>query len=116
MLACLATATRLWHDDSIALVQTVVELLALALHTQQRYQASQQTAAQHAQRATQLGIQRAISQVILSQLELPAILEALSDQLQVGLGYAGFYVWLFTPSGLAAAAGIRQWSQPWLAA
>jgi len=99
MLACLATATRLWDDDSIGLVQTVVELLALALHTQQRFQASQQTATQHALRATQLGIQRAISQVILSQLELPAILEALSDQLQAGLGYTGFYVWLFTSSG-----------------
>jgi PAS domain S-box-containing protein len=99
MLICLTTTTRSWHDDAIALVQTVVELLALALHTQQRYQASQQSAAQHAQRAAQLGIQRAISQVILSQLELPAILEALSDQLQAGLGYAGFYVWLFTSSG-----------------
>jgi PAS domain S-box-containing protein len=99
VLVCLTTATRLWHDDSIALVQTVVELLALALHTQQRYQASQHAAAQHAQRATQLGIQRAISQVILSQLELPAILEALSDQLQAGLGYAGFYVWLVATSG-----------------
>jgi PAS domain S-box-containing protein len=99
MLACLATATRLWDDDSIGLVQTVVELLALALHTQQRFQASQQTVAQHALRATQLGIQRAISQVILSRLELPAILEALSDQLQAGLGYTGFYVWLFTSSG-----------------
>jgi PAS domain S-box-containing protein len=99
VLACLATATRPWHDDSVALVKTVVELLALALHTQHRYQAAQQTAAQHAQRATQLGIQRAISQVILSRLELPAILETLGDQLQAGLGYAGFYVWLFTPPG-----------------
>ncbi|HSF32754.1 MAG TPA: ATP-binding protein [Candidatus Tectomicrobia bacterium] len=99
VLACLASTARPWHDDSVALVRTVVELLALALHTQQRYQASQQTAAQHAQRATQLGIQRAISQVILSQLELPAILEALSDQLQAGLGYAGFYVWLTTSAG-----------------
>ena len=98
VLACLATATRPWHGDSVALVQTVVELLALALHTQHRYQAALQTAAQHAQRATQLGIQRAISQVILSQLELPAILEALSHQLQDGLGYTGFYVWLFTPA------------------
>ena len=59
MLACLATTTRLWDDDSIGLVQTVVELLTLALHTQQRFQASQQTVAQHALRATQLGIQRA---------------------------------------------------------
>jgi PAS domain S-box-containing protein len=98
VLACLSMATRPWHDDSIALVQTVVDLLALALQTQHRYQAAVQTAAQHAQRATQLGIQRAISQVILSQLELPAILEALSHQLQAGLGYAGFHVWLFSPA------------------
>ena len=123
LLACLATATRLWDDDSIGLVQTVVELLALALHTQQRFQASQQTVTQHAQRATQLGIQRAIAQVILSQLELPAILEALSDQLQAGLGYTYGHpaiadlvclaVHLF---GVAAAAGLRQWSQSRLAA
>src|SRR5262245_36694688 len=105
VLACLATATYPWHDDSVALVQTVVELLALALHTQQRYQVSQQMAGQHAQRAAQLGIQRAISQVILGQLELPAILEALSDQLQAGLGYAGFYVWLSTPAGLQQVYG-----------
>jgi PAS domain S-box-containing protein len=96
LLACLATATQPWDADSMALVHTLVELLALALHTQQRYQTSEQTAAHHAQRATQLGIQRAISQVILSQLELPAILAALSDHLQAGLGYAGFYVWLST--------------------
>ncbi len=99
VLVCLGTDSRLWDDDSIGLVQTVVELLALALLTQQQFQASQQTVTQHAQRATQLGIQRAISQVILSQLELPAILEALSDQLQAGLGYTGFYVWLFTSVG-----------------
>jgi PAS domain S-box-containing protein len=99
VLACLATAPRLWQDDSVVLFQTVAELLALALHTQQRYYASQHTAAQQAQRAAQLGIQRTISQVILSRLELPASLEALGDHLQAGLGYAGFYVWLCTPSG-----------------
>jgi PAS domain S-box-containing protein len=99
VFVCLATATHPWHNDSVDLIRTVVEILALALHTQHRYRASQQTAAQHAQRAAQLGIQRAISQVILSRLELPAILEALSDQLQAGLGYAGFHVWLSTPSG-----------------
>ena len=99
VLACLGTGSRLWGDDSIGLVRTVVDLLALALHTQQQFQASQQTVAQHAQRATQLGIQRAISQVILSQLELPAILGALSDQLQAGLGYTGFHVWLSTSAG-----------------
>jgi len=101
VLACLAAASPSWQEDSIALVQTMVELLALALHTQQRYQAAEQIATQQAQRATQLGIQRAFSQAILSRLDLPAILEALSDQLQAGLGYAGFYVWLLTPSGLS---------------
>jgi PAS domain S-box-containing protein len=98
VLALLTTAARPWSADSVALVQTVAELLALVLHTQHRYQASEQTATQHAQRAAQLGIQRAISQVILSRLELPTILEALSDQLQAGLGYAGFYVWLSSPA------------------
>jgi PAS domain S-box-containing protein len=97
-LALLATTGRPWGTDNITLVQTVAELVALILSTQHRYQASQQTATQHAQRAAQLDIQRAISQVILSRLELPTILEALSDQLQAGLGYAGFYVWLATPS------------------
>ena len=42
---------------------------------------------------------KASSQVILSRLELPAILEALSDQLQAGLGYTVFFVWLFTQNG-----------------
>ena len=97
-LAVLASTGRPWSADHVSLVQTVAELVGLVLSTQHRYQASQQTATQHAQRAAQLDIQRAISQVILSRLELPTILEALSDQLQAGLGYAGFYVWLATPS------------------
>jgi PAS domain S-box-containing protein len=37
--------------------------------------------------------------VILSHGELPAILPALSDHLQAGLGYTGFYVWLFPAAG-----------------
>jgi PAS domain S-box-containing protein len=79
--------------------QTVADLLAFAIHTQQRYQTSQQTAAQHAQRAAQLSILRTISQVILGQLELSATLQAIGEQLQTGLGYAGFHVWLVSPSG-----------------
>jgi PAS domain S-box-containing protein len=98
VLAFLAASGRPWSADHVTLVQTVAELVGLVLSTQHRYQASQQTATQHAQRAAQLDIQRAISQVILSRLELPTILEALSDQLQAGLGYAGFYVWLVPPS------------------
>ena len=98
VLTILATSARPWKADGIALAQTVAELLGLVLDTQRSYQAAQQTETQQAQRVAQLDIQRAISQVILSRLELPTILEALSDQLQAGLGYAGFYVWLSTPS------------------
>ena len=98
VLTCLTTSTRPWSTDGITLIQTVADLLALVLHAQHRYQAAQQIETQHAQRVAQLDIQRAISQVILSRLELPTILEALSDQLQMGLGYSGFYVWLSTPS------------------
>lgn len=98
VLTFLSMSSRRWSLDGVALVRTAAELLALVLYTQQRYQAAQQTESQQAQRAAQLDIQRAVSQVILSRLELPTILEALSDQLQAGLGYAGFYVWLSAPS------------------
>jgi PAS domain S-box-containing protein len=97
ILVFLATSTRPLRADGVPFGQTVADLLAFAIHIQQRYQASQQAAAQHAQRAAQLGILRTISQVILGQLELPATLQAIAEQLQVGLGYAGFHVWLTTP-------------------
>jgi PAS domain S-box-containing protein len=97
MLVWLTTAPHLWPSDSYALAQTVSDLLALALTTQQRAQAAQQAAAMQAQRAAQLAIWRAISQIILGELELPATLQALGTQLQDGLGYAGFHVWLATP-------------------
>jgi PAS domain S-box-containing protein len=99
VLAFLATTARPLRADGLAFGQTVADLLAFAIHTQQRYQASQQAAAQHAQRAAQLGILRTISQVILGQLELSATLQAIGEQLQTGLGYAGFHVWLASPSG-----------------
>jgi PAS domain S-box-containing protein len=100
ILAFLATNSRPLRADGLAFGQTVADLLAFAIHTQQRYQASQQAAAQHAQRAAQLGILRTISQVILGELELPATLQAIGEQLQSGLGYAGFHVWLTTlPAG-----------------
>jgi PAS domain S-box-containing protein len=99
VLTFLSTAARPLRADGLTFGQTVADLLAFAIHTQQRYQASQQAAAQHAQRAAQLGILRTISQVILGQLELSATLQAIGEQLQTGLGYAGFHVWLASPSG-----------------
>jgi PAS domain S-box-containing protein len=99
VLAFLTTTARPLRADGLTFGQTVADLLAFAIQTQQRYQGSQQAAAQHAQRAAQLGILRTISQVILGQLELPATLQAIGEQLQVGLGYAGFHVWLTSPSG-----------------
>src|SRR5215475_9345208 len=99
VLTFLTTSVRALRTHGLAFGQTVADLLAFAIHTQQRYQASQQAAAQHAQRAAQLGILRTISQVILGQLELPETLQAIGEQLQTGLGYAGFHVWLASPSG-----------------
>jgi PAS domain S-box-containing protein len=100
VLVFLATTSRPWRDEDTALGQTVADLLALALHTQERYQASRQEAAQ-------LSLLRAISHSILGQLELPATLQAIGEQLQAGLGYAGFHVWLTAPSdgSLQAAYG-----------
>jgi PAS domain S-box-containing protein len=99
VLTFLTTTARALRADGLTFGQTVADLLAFAIHTQQRYQASQQAAVQHAQRAAQLGILRTISQVILGQLELSATLQAIGEQLQTGLGYAGFHVWLTSPSG-----------------
>jgi PAS domain S-box-containing protein len=99
ILTFLTTTARALRTHGLAFGQTVADLLAFAIHTQQRYRASQHEAAQHAQRAAQLGILRTISQVILGHLELPATLQAIGEQLQTGLGYAGFHVWLASPSG-----------------
>jgi PAS domain S-box-containing protein len=99
VLTFLTTTARPLRAEGLAFGQTVADLLAFAVQTQQRYQASQQAAAQHAQRAAQLGILRTISQVILGQLELSATLRAIGEQLQIGLGYAGFHVWLISTSG-----------------
>jgi PAS domain S-box-containing protein len=99
VLAFLSTHARALHTEGLAFGQTVADLLAFAIHTQQRYQASEQVVVQHAQRAAQLGILRTISQVILGQLELSATLQTIGEQLQTGLGYAGFHVWLTSPSG-----------------
>ena len=97
VLILLATTPQPWRPESLALAQTVAELLALALVTQQRALDAHQEATQQAQRAAQLGILRAIADVILSQQELPATLQALAAQLRTGLGYTGFHVWLASP-------------------
>jgi PAS domain S-box-containing protein len=99
VLTFLTMTARPPRAHGLAFGQTVADLLGFAIHTQQRYQASQHAAAQHAQRAAQLGILRTISQVILGRLELSATLQAIGEQLQTGLGYAGFHVWLASPSG-----------------
>ncbi len=114
VLAFLGTTVRPLPADGLMFGQTVADLLAFAIHTQQRYQTSLQAAAQHAQRAAQLGILRTISQVILGQLELSATLQAVGEQLQTGLGYAGFHVWLVSPSGQLQEAHGRGRNLGWL--
>jgi PAS domain S-box-containing protein len=99
LLTFLPTTAHIPHAHALEFAQTVANLLAFAIHTQQCYQISQQAATQHAQRAAQLGILRTISQIILGQLELPVTLQAIAEQLQTGLGYAGFHVWLASASG-----------------
>jgi PAS domain S-box-containing protein len=100
VLGFLTAAPPAIRDADIALGQTFADLLALALQAQQRYQASRQEAAQ-------LSLLRAISRGIIGQLELPATLQAIAEQMQTGLGYTGFHVWLASApdGGLRAAYG-----------
>jgi PAS domain S-box-containing protein len=115
VLVWLATTPPPWPAITRALAQTVADCLALALTAHQRDQEAQQAAAAHTQRATQFAIGRAISQVILRQLELPETLRALGTQLQAGLGYAGFHIWLASGEGpltLAASQGPNPGWQP----
>ncbi|ETW99117.1 MAG: hypothetical protein ETSY1_16170, partial [Candidatus Entotheonella factor] len=74
--------------------QTFRNLLALAIRAHQRYQSSQQEASQQAQRVAQLSILREIARVIMDKLDLQDVLLAIGEQLQAGLGYTGFHVWL----------------------
>ncbi len=78
----------------LELGQIFPNLLALSIQGHQRYQASQQDAAQQAQRVAQLSIVREIARVIMDKLDLHNMLEAIGEQLQAGLGYTGFHVWL----------------------
>ena len=80
--------------------QTYPDLFTLAIRAHQRYQTSQQETAQQAQRVAQLSILREIVRVIMDNLDLDAMLQAIGEQLQSGLGYAGFHVWLHSRDGL----------------
>jgi nitrogen-specific signal transduction histidine kinase/DNA-binding response OmpR family regulator len=77
--------------------QTFAELMALTLRTHQRYAASQHEVSQQTQRVAQLSILREMSRVIMGNLGLQAMLQAIGEQLRTGLGYAGFAVWLCEP-------------------
>jgi PAS domain S-box-containing protein len=83
-----------FRGDWMEIGRTVAELLALSIRTHQRYAATRREAAQQAQRVAQLSILREVSRVIMGNLELAEALKAIGDQLQAGLGYGGFYVWL----------------------
>jgi PAS domain S-box-containing protein len=69
-------------------------MMALALSVYQRYHSSKREASHQAQRVAQLSILREISRVIVENLEPQEMFRAISEQLQTGLGYAGFHVWL----------------------
>ncbi len=99
VLAFLYEAPRKLRGNWTDIGRTIAELIALSIHTHQRYSTSQQEASQQAQRVAQLSILREISRIIMGKLELAETLKAIGDQLQAGLGYAGFYVWLYRRDG-----------------
>ena len=90
-----------FYDDAaampsswLALGQPFPDLFALAIRAHQRYQESQQETAQQARRVAQLSIVREIARVMMDKLDLQDMLRAIGEQLQAGLGYTGFHVWL----------------------
>jgi PAS domain S-box-containing protein len=93
--AFLYDAPREFHREWTDIGRTIAELMALSIHTHQRYYASKQEAVQQAQRVAQLSILREVCRIIMGKLELAETLKSIGDQLQAGLGYAGFYVWLY---------------------
>jgi PAS domain S-box-containing protein len=99
ILAFLYEVPREFRRNWMNIGRTIAELMALSIHTHQRYYASKQEAAQQAQRVAQLSILREVSRIIMGELELAETLKAIGDQLQAGLGYAGFYVWLYSRDG-----------------
>jgi PAS domain-containing protein len=99
VLAFLYEAPREFRGNWTDIGRTIAELMALSIHTHQRYSASKQEAAQQAQRVAQLSILREVSRIIIGKLDLAETLKAIGDQLQAGLGYGGFYVWLHRRDG-----------------
>jgi PAS domain S-box-containing protein len=99
VLAFLYESPREFRREWTHIGRTIAELMALSIHTHQRYYASKQEAVQQAQRVAQLSILREVSRIIVGKLELAETLKAIGDQLQAGLGYAGFYVWLYRRDG-----------------
>jgi PAS domain S-box-containing protein len=93
LVFCYATVAAI-PSHWLELGQTFPNLFALAIRAHQRYQASQQDASQQAQRIAQLSIVREIARVIMDKLDLQDMLGAIGEQLQAGLGYTGFHVWL----------------------
>ena len=100
VLAFLYKAPHEFRGNWTDIARTIAELMALSIYTHQRYYASKQEAAQQAQRVAQLSILREVSRIIMGKLELAEMLKAIGDQLQAGLGYAGFYVWLYRRDGM----------------
>ena len=74
--------------------QPFPDLFALAIRAHQRYQESQQKTTQQTRRVAQLSIVREIARVMMDKLDLQDMLHAIGEQLQAGLGYTGFHVWL----------------------
>jgi PAS domain S-box-containing protein len=99
VLAFLYEVPRELRGSWVDIGRNIAELMALSIHTHQRYYASKQEAVQQAQRVAQLSILREVSRIIMGKLELAETLKAIGDQLQAGLGYAGFYVWLYSRDG-----------------
>jgi PAS domain S-box-containing protein len=94
MLACFYETAADIPSHWLDLGHMFPNLLALAIRAHQRYQQSQQEAAQQAQRIAQLSILREIARVLMDKLDLQDMLHAIGEQLQAGLGYTGFHVWL----------------------
>jgi PAS domain S-box-containing protein len=95
VLAFLYEAPREFRGNWMDVGRAIAELMALSIRAHQRYYASKQGAAGQAQRVAQLSILREISRIIMGKLELAETLRAIGDQLQAGLGYEGFGVWLY---------------------
>lgn len=99
VLSFLYKVPIVFRSEWIDIGQAVAELLAVAIHLHQRYHSSTQDALQHAQHATQLRILQEISRAVVGTLDLSETLRAIGDQLQTGLGFVGFHVWLSEENG-----------------